>query len=240
VSLTCGPPQEVGSSIAGSVGAPPLQIHGRQGRALNLRKRKRLPPSRAPAETIAMLLLTLSIGIASVPSATAAAITVTTYPRDDAIDIRASALLNADATTAWRVLTDYGRYTEFIPDLHVSRVLSRHDALVIVEQSGDAALWAFKLPVHFTFEVTEFPPNRLQSRTLGGSLPALESTYVLEPTGATMQLKYVSHVSTGHGWLGTLEQSTVEKNISRQFQALADEIERQDAASRSQLVGETR
>ena len=26
-------------------------------------------------------------------------------------------LLNADGATAWRVLTDYNRYPEFIPDL---------------------------------------------------------------------------------------------------------------------------
>ena len=70
--------------------------------------------------------------------------------------IRASVVLNADAATAWRVLTDYDRYTEFIPNLRVSRVVARQGTTVTVEQSGDAALWLFKMPLDITFEIMRF------------------------------------------------------------------------------------
>ena len=43
----------------------------------------------------------------------------------EAVEIEASAVLRADASTAWRVLTDYGRYADFIPDVRASRVISR-------------------------------------------------------------------------------------------------------------------
>ena len=86
-----------------------------------------------------------ALAVAGSQSAAAASITIDAERDGDAIDIRASVVLNADAATAWRVLTDYDRYTEFIPDLRVSRVVARRDATVTVEQSGDAALWLFKI-----------------------------------------------------------------------------------------------
>ena len=58
--------------------------------------------------------------------------------QDDVVAIHASADLAADRDTAWRVLTDYGRYADFIPDLSASRVVSRTGTDVIVEQSGKA------------------------------------------------------------------------------------------------------
>lgn len=187
-----------------------------------------------------IVLLTLSIVVAGVGAATAATVTVSTERGGDAIDIHASALLNADTTTAWRVLTDYTRYTDFIPDLRVSRVISRKDARVIVEQSGDAALWVFKLPLDITFDVSEFPPTRLQSHATAGSLPVLDSTYTLNPAGTGVRLDYAGRVNTGYGWFGHIEQTAVEANIARQFKALVDEIERQDAASRSRAIAEIR
>jgi hypothetical protein len=63
--------------------------------------------------------------------------------------------------------------TEFIPDLRVSRVVARRGATVIVEQSGNATLWLFKIPLDVTFEINEIPPNGLQSRAVAGSLRAL-------------------------------------------------------------------
>ena len=85
-------------------------------------------------------------------AAAAATITVTAERRGDTIEIKAGALLDADATTAWLVLTDYDRYREFIPDLRESRVVARRGATVIVEQSGDAKLWLLPIPLRMTFE----------------------------------------------------------------------------------------
>ena len=52
--------------------------------------------------------------------ATAATIAITVASHADKLEIEANALLNADATTAWRVLTDYERYVDFIPGLESS------------------------------------------------------------------------------------------------------------------------
>jgi hypothetical protein len=173
----------------------------------------------------------LVLVMAPVQSAQSGAVDIEAARDGDAINIHASAFLNADAGTAWRVLTDYNRYTEFVPDLHLSRVVARHDGIVTVEQSGAAALWLFKLPLDVTFEIHEVPPRILLSRAVAGSLRGLTSRYALTPVQRGMRLDYVGRVVPGFELLGRFEQNVVEQNVARQFQALADEIERQSVAA---------
>ena len=178
----------------------------------------------------------LVLALAAATSTPAATVSIDVERGTDTIDVRASAVLKADAATAWRVLTDYDRYVEFIPDLRLSHVVSRHGAMVTVEQSGDAALWALKVPVQITFEINETAPNRLQSRTVAGSLRALTSCYELTPVASGIRLDYVGHVTPRFELVGQIEQAALERTVTRQFQALADEIERQGAIARLRSV----
>ncbi len=180
--------------------------------------------------------IAIVLALATTQPTQAATVTVTAKRGADTIDIRASAVLKADAATAWRVLTDYDRYVDFVPDLRLSHVIARRDATVTVEQSGEAALWLFKVPVNVTFEIIEYPPSRLQSRAVAGSLRALTSWYALPPVPSGIRLDYMGHIAPGFEFFGHIEEMTVERNISRQFQALADEIERQGVGARLQAV----
>jgi hypothetical protein len=164
------------------------------------------------------------LGLVVGPAA-AATIAVGVSRHADAIRIEASALLRTDIATAWRVLTDYERYVEFIPDLRMSHVVARHGRMVTVQQSGNAALWVLRIPLDITFEIAEFPPSRLRSRAVAGSLRALESTYLLTQEASGVRLDYVGRVATGFELFGPIAQFAVERNIARQFQALADAIE---------------
>lgn len=171
-----------------------------------------------------------AVAAIAVHPAGASPITISTERHGEVIDIRASAVLRADAATAWRVLTDYNRYPEFIPDLRSSRVTARQGATVTVEQSGDASLWRLHMPIEITFEITEIPPSQLNSRAVAGSLRWLASNYTIHWTRDGLRLDYVGHVIPGWEMLGWIEQSVIQQNISRQFQALADEIERSSEA----------
>jgi ribosome-associated toxin RatA of RatAB toxin-antitoxin module len=201
----------------------------------NILQRGRAPRLKASGGKTACLAIVLAgaLAVTAARPAVAASIAIDAERNGDTIDIRASAVLKADAATSWRVLTDYDRYTEFIPELRESRVVARRDATVTVEQSGDAALWLFRIPLHITFEIQETPPRSLQSRAVAGGLRALRSRYVLTPVGLGMRLDYVGHVAPGFELFGPIEQTVVENNVARQFQALADEIERQSAAAHS-------
>jgi ribosome-associated toxin RatA of RatAB toxin-antitoxin module len=185
----------------------------------------------------AALALLLTVAVAQAP-AFAATITVDSEHRGDAIHIRASAVLNVGTATAWQVLTDYDRYPEFIPDLRTSRVVARRGANVTVEQSGDAVLWLFKWPLDITFEINEFPPNGLRSRAVAGSLRALASSYTLTTVASGVRLDYEGDIAPGFEFFGDIEQIAVRQNVARQFQALADEIERKGTATHGHSVAE--
>ncbi len=86
------------------------------------------------------------------------------------------------------------------------------------------------------FEIKELPPNSLQSRAVAGSLRALASNYVLTPAESGVRLDYVGRIAPGFAIFGPIEQTVVEHNVARQFQALADEIERQSAVARSESI----
>lgn len=178
------------------------------------------------------LAVVLAAAIGMAQAGAAATIDVTAERRGEGIEIHAHALLGTDAASAWRVLTDYDRYAEFIPDLRVSRVVARRGTTVTVEQAGDARLWLLRTPLDITFEITESPPYGVQSRAVAGSLRALDSRYLLTPAPAGVHLDYTGDVASGFERFGRIEQYAVRQNIARQFQALADEIERRAARLR--------
>jgi len=176
--------------------------------------------------------ITASIAAGLMPTAAArAAIAVESERQGDAVDIRASATLKADPATAWRVLTDYDRYTQFIPGLHSSRVVARQGPTVHVEQLGDAAVGPFSVPMRVTFEITEAAPTRLESHAVAGTFHALASSYTLTPVGAGTRLDYIGHVESGFALFRDMQKTAVEQNVTRQFRALVDEIDRQAAAA---------
>jgi len=189
-----------------------------------------LPVARTIRALSLIVLSAVAVSITVALPATAATITVDAERRGDTIDIRASADLKTDPTTAWRVLTDYERYPEFIPDLRVSRVIARRGAAVTVEQSGSATLWLFRIPLDITFEITELPPYRLHSRAVAGSMRAMSSSYQLRPTPDGTHLDYAGHVAPGFALFAEIEEVAVRQSVSRQFQALVDEIEHRTKA----------
>jgi carbon monoxide dehydrogenase subunit G len=179
-----------------------------------------------PRIRLATLLLAL---LAQSSAAATIAIDVATHA--DQIAIEASALLNADAASAWQVLTDYEHFADFIPGLQESRVVGRSGATVTVRQSGEVELWLLHMQLDVTFEITEIAPTRLESRVVAGDLRSLNSRYVLTPEGKQVRLEYVGKLDSGFALFGPVERLVVKQICARRFQALADEIERRLAAN---------
>lgn len=185
--------------------------------------------ARSPGHRIASVSVLLLSLLAQ--GAVAATVAIDVTSDDDQIEIEASAVLNADAATAWSVLTDYPRYTDFIPGLQVCRVVARKGATVTVEQSGEVSLWLLRRPLEVTFEITEIAPTRLDSRVVAGDLHAFSSHYVLTPVGGEVRLEYSGTMESGPALFGPIERLAVKQNVARRFQALADEIERRTRSS---------
>ena len=143
------------------------------------------------------------------------------------IVVHASVIVDADATTAWRVLTDYGRYPEFVPGLRASRVIAREGARVTVEQTGLAPWWLFRVPTAVTYDIVESPPSSLRSRADIPGTGVLRSTYALAPAGGALRLRYTGTLTVAPGFLAALREVAIEQAIAGHMRAIADEMERQ-------------
>lgn len=171
--------------------------------------------------------LSVVFALAVAHGAAASDVAVDVERHAGSVVVDASVIVDADATTAWRVLTDYGRYPEFVPGLRASRVIAREGARVTVEQTGLAPWWLLRAPIAVTYEIVESPPSSLRSRADIPGAGVLRSTYALTPAGSALRLRYSGTLTVAPGFLAPLREVAVEQAIGAHMRALADEMERQ-------------
>jgi len=171
------------------------------------------------------LLLVCVTGFAAAVPAAEVAVQVT---RDgEVFQVDASADIEGNVARTWRVLTDYGRFAEFIPDLHSSRVVSRDGQQVVVEQKGEARVLFFSFPIDVRLAITEYPNERLVSRAVAGNFREMRGAYSLEAGQGRILLRYAGRMVPDFfvpPLIGTL---ALRQNVEASFRALVAEIERQ-------------
>jgi hypothetical protein len=154
--------------------------------------------------------------------------------RGERFDVRAQAELAAPAAVVWEVLTDYARLPAFVPGLSRSVVRLREGNRVLLEQSGEARFLLFSLPIQVQLEVTEWPPDRIESRAIGGNLRRMNGRYELRPGTSrdTVLLLYFAEIVPDFELPRFLGAVALRSSIEQQFFAMAAEIERRAGAWR--------
>lgn len=178
----------------------------------------------------ARLLLLVSLLVPA--PARAADIVVHVERSDGALQVEASADFEGSIFLAWRVLTDYGRLAEFVPDVLSSRVISRDGNHVLVEQKGEARLLFVRFPIDVRLAITEHPYERIVSRAVGGNFREMQGTYRLEAGQGRVLLRYSGRLVPDFfvpPLVGTL---VLRHNVEATFRALVEEMERLQAQSR--------
>jgi len=172
---------------------------------------------------------------------TAAEIQVNTTRQGDSFEVQATALIQADVADAWNVVTDYDRLADFIPGLQESKVVSRNGFSVLVDQSGEARLLFFKVPIRVRLTITEFPYGRVVSRAIAGNFKQMQGVYRLGARGKGMQLQYEGSFTPDFDlppFIGTL---VVRNTLEKRFAAMVREIERRrhgdSVAGKKQVPG---
>ena len=172
------------------------------------------------ARTLVLPLLALLV------PAQAAEITVSATRRGDTLRVEASADFEGSLERAWQVLTDYGRFADFVPDLQVSRIVSRDGNTALVEQKGAARLLFWSYPMEVRLAITEYPFERIVSRSVAGNFREMENTYTLEMRSGQVHLTYSGRMIPDFyvpPLIGTLALS---QNVESSFRALVNEMER--------------
>jgi polyketide cyclase/dehydrase/lipid transport protein len=164
--------------------------------------------------------------LALLAPAHAAEIAVNVTRSGGVFQVEASAEFEGTVSRTWRVLTDYGRIAEFVPDVRTSQVLSRDGNQAVVEQKGDARVLFFSFPINVRLAVTEYPYERVVSRAVSGNFREMRSTYALEAGEGRILLRYTGRMVPDFyvpPLIGTL---ALRHNVETSFRALVEEIER--------------
>lgn len=142
---------------------------------------------------------------------------------DGNLVLQASVLVEADVAAAWRVLTDYQRYGEFMPGVNRSPV-RRDGSTVRVDQSVSVALCGVQVPADIRWRIEETPPAALHSHGTANRM-SIDSTYTLTPVAAGVRLEYVGRIAESPA-LRFLQCAAVDQFMRADFTALTTEIQR--------------
>ncbi len=178
------------------------------------------------------LLSPLLLGYATAASALASAgpaVEVEAKWDGEFVTVAANADLDADAATAWRVLTDYEHFSEFIPDMVASRVLSRNGRELVVEHDGEFGLLFLRWPIHVLLAVALDPPRRIVAHSVGGDLRELRSSYDLTPGPRVLHIAYRARFLPAITLPPFVGLALVRVQMEKQFSAMVKEIERRNA-----------
>ena len=168
--------------------------------------------------------------------AQAAPIQVEVAGHGDSFEVRATAEIDVEVESAWKVLTDYDRLAEFIPGMLESRVVSRDGSKVIVDQRGETSLLFLTFPMKIRLEVEEQPFERIVSTAIAGNFKDLHGVYVLEPTNTGMLLRYEGRFTPDFGFPPMLGTLIVRHTVERRFGAMVKEIEKTKAGEPAPAV----
>ncbi len=157
-----------------------------------------------------------------------------TERKGNAVEILASAELRGSTASIWRVLTDYPRYSEFVPGMRSSRILKRDGDQLMLEQRGELSLLWVKRPLEVTLAVVEQPPKIVESTLISGSIKHMYGRYELTEHGNMVRLSYNGRIVPDDHEVSVIELIAIRSNAARQFGALIREIERVTTAESGQ------
>jgi ribosome-associated toxin RatA of RatAB toxin-antitoxin module len=173
------------------------------------------------------LLLALFLAL----PARAADIVVDVKRSGDVFNVEAHAEFEGNIARTWQVLTDYGRYSEYIPELTQSRVVSRKGREVQVDQKGQARVLFLNYPLDVRLAVTEQPYERVSSRALSGSFREMRNAYVLEQRDGRVLLRYTGRLVPDFYVPPIFGTLVLRRTVESMFEALVEEMERRNASS---------
>jgi ribosome-associated toxin RatA of RatAB toxin-antitoxin module len=183
-----------------------------------------------------IVILVMLLGVLAAGGARAAAEPALelTVERVDGADGRKVYQIASRATVAaapaavWRVLTDYNRMAEFVPDLKSVGIVSRKGNKVIIEQLGAANFLFISHPIRLTVQAHEQAPNRIDVTLIEGDMKVYRCSWELSPAAAGGTIvHYSASIEPTFYVPGMMGASLVRKDIAKMMAAVVLRIDRE-------------
>jgi ribosome-associated toxin RatA of RatAB toxin-antitoxin module len=142
--------------------------------------------------------------------------------------IASNGTVAAAPDVVWRILTDYKRLADYVPDLKSARVVSRSGDKVIVEQVGAARFLFFSQAIRLLVQVHEQAPNRIDISLIDGDLKIYRASWELSAlagTGGT-RVVYKAAIAPKFYVPALIGESVVKQDIARMMAAVLLRLDR--------------
>lgn len=96
-------------------------------------------------------------------------------------EVTAKMTVNANVARSWKVLTDYNRLAEFVPNLSRSQVTSSEGNERVVTQNGFAKFLFIRQNIDLMLHVTEQPMQVIDIRLISGNMREYQARWELQP-----------------------------------------------------------
>lgn len=138
----------------------------------------------------------------------------------------ANGTVKASPASVWKVLTDYERMPEFVPDLTKTRIVSRTGNRAILEQAGVARFMFFSRTIKLVVQVQEEPMSSIDITLVNGDMKVYDCRWAITPTadGGT-RVDYSGRMVPRFYVPGMLGSNLLRGDIERMMQALLDRLE---------------
>ncbi|MGF1541781.1 MAG: SRPBCC family protein [Pleurocapsa sp.] len=83
--------------------------------------------------------------------------------------------------TAWKVLTDYNNFAEFLPGVNTSKLLEANGDRKVFEQINQVKTFIFSTKARIRMAITESYPEKIAFTAIDGDLETLDGFWLLEP-----------------------------------------------------------
>jgi len=142
-------------------------------------------------------------------------------------EVVASGEVRAAPQAVWKILTNYERMPEFVPDLKTTKVLSRSGNRAVVEQFGTARFLFLSRSIQLVVQVTEEPISAIDIGLVSGDMKVYNCRWELVPTenGGT-RILYTGKLVPKFYVPGMLGANIIRADIERMMLAVLERLDR--------------
>lgn len=147
---------------------------------------------------------------------------------EQVFDVTANGTVKAAPAAVWKILTDYERMPEFVPDLERTKVLSRAGNKATVEQFGRARFLFFSRDIHLVVQVVEEPSSAIDISLVTGDMKVYRCRWeiaLVPETGGT-RITYNGKMVPKFYVPGMLGSNIVRRDIERMMGAVLERLDR--------------
>jgi ribosome-associated toxin RatA of RatAB toxin-antitoxin module len=143
-------------------------------------------------------------------------------------EVTSTGSVRAAPEVVWKILTDYERMPEFVPDMQRSRLISRSGNTAVIEQFGEARFLFFKRSIHLIVNVTELPMSAIDIGLVSGDMKVYNCRWEIVPIPETggSRIVYTGKLVPKFYVPGMLGSNIIRSDIEKMMAAVLERLDR--------------